>query len=109
MSLTKEECLEAYEVIDTLIHLMCGETREDGYEPTIDETINSMRILKQLIDKHFEIAKEKECLEKALDKACELIKEAVSQDCTIFDEVTLDNLFWIIEQGELKEWCLKDE
>lgn len=53
--LSKEECLEAYEVIDTLIHLMCGETREDGYEPTMDETINSMRILKQLIDKHFEI------------------------------------------------------
>lgn len=54
MSLTKEECLEAYEVIDTLVHLMCGETREDGYEPTMDETINSMCILKQIIDKHFD-------------------------------------------------------
>lgn len=63
MNLTKKECLEAYEVIDTLIHLMCGETREDGYEPTMDEMVDSMRILKQLIDKHFEIAKEKEwCL-----------------------------------------------
>lgn len=108
MSLTKEECLEAYEVIDTLIHLMCGETREDGYEPTIDETINSMHIIKQLIDKHFELIKEKEAVEKAFDKACELIKEAVSQDCTIFDEVTLDNLCWIIKRGELKEWCMKN-
>ena len=54
MSLTKQECLRAYEVIDTLINLMCGEKREDGYEPSIDETINSMRVLKQLIEKHFE-------------------------------------------------------
>lgn len=66
MSLTKEECLEAYEVIDTLIHLMCGETREDSYEPTMDETINSMRILKQLIDKHFEIIKENHRLSNQL-------------------------------------------
>ncbi|MGN1343778.1 MAG: hypothetical protein ACI4U3_04310 [Traorella sp.] len=54
MTLTKEECLRAYEVIDTLINLMCGEKREDGYEPSIDETINSMRVLKQLIEKHFD-------------------------------------------------------
>ena len=108
MMLTKEECLEAYEVIDTLIHLMCGETREDGYEPTMDETINSMRIIKQLINEHCEIAKEKECLEKALDKACELITEAVSQDCTIFDEVIEDDYMWRTELEEWKEWCLKD-
>ena len=47
-------------------------------------------------------------LEKALDKACELITEAVSQDCTIFDEVTLDNVYYIVEEGELKEWLKKD-
>ena len=99
MMLTREECLEAYEVIDTLIHLMCGETREDGYEPTMDETINSMRILKQLINEHFEIVKEKECLEKALDKACE----------------ELENLSYVKGLGQVgknfkewKEWCLKD-
>lgn len=54
MSLTKEECLEAYEVIDTLIHLMCGETREDGYEPTMDEMVNSMKKIEQLINEHFD-------------------------------------------------------
>ena len=47
-------------------------------------------------------------LEKALDKACELITEAVSQDCTIFDEVTLDNVYYIVEEGDLKEWLKKD-
>ena len=34
---------------------------------------------------HYE--KKIESLEKALDKACSLLVEAVSQDCTIFDEV----------------------
>lgn len=101
MSLTKEECLEAYEVIDTLIHLMCGETREDGYEPTMDETINSMRILKQLIDKHFEIIKEKERLEKALDKACDRLD--------FFDHLYGDDEYedWKTKE-QWKEWCLKD-
>lgn len=47
-------------------------------------------------------------LEKALDKACELIAEAVSQDCTIFDEVTLDNVYYIVEEGKLKDWLKKD-
>lgn len=55
---------------------------------------------------HYE--KEIQILEKALDKACELITEAVSQDCTIFDEVTLDNVYYIVEEGELKEWLKKD-
>ena len=48
-------------------------------------------------------------LNKALDKACGLIKEAVSKDCTIFDEVNLDNVYYIVEEGELKEWLMKDE
>ena len=42
---------DAIEVIDTLLHLMCGEEREDGYEPTIDEMSKSMNLLKELVDK----------------------------------------------------------
>lgn len=42
---------EAIEVIDTLLHLMCGEEREDGYEPTMEEMSNSMDWLKELVDK----------------------------------------------------------
>ena len=48
-------------------------------------------------------------LEKALDKACKLIIEAVSQDCTIFDEVIEDEYMWRTEIHEWKEWCMKDE
>lgn len=42
---------KAIEVIDTLLHLMCGEEREDGYEPTMEEMSNSMDWLKELVDK----------------------------------------------------------
>lgn len=41
----------AIEVIDTLLHLMCGEEREDGYEPTMEEMSNSMDLLQELVDK----------------------------------------------------------
>ena len=33
---------KAIEVIDTLLHLMCGEEREDGYKPTMEEMIYFM-------------------------------------------------------------------
>lgn len=42
---------KAIEVIDTLLHLMCGEEREDGYEPTMEEMSNSMDLLKNLANK----------------------------------------------------------
>lgn len=45
------EYKKAIEVIDTLLHLMCGEEREDGYKPTMEEMSNSMDLLKELVDK----------------------------------------------------------
>lgn len=42
---------KAIEVIDTLLHLMCGEEREDGYKPTMEEMSNSMDLLKELVNK----------------------------------------------------------
>lgn len=42
---------EAIEVIDTVLHLMCGEEREDGYKPTMEEMSNSMDLLKDLAKK----------------------------------------------------------
>ena len=42
---------KAIEVIDTLLHLMCGEEREDGYKPTMEEMSKSMDLLKELSDK----------------------------------------------------------
>lgn len=42
---------EAIEVVDTLLHLMCGEEREDGYKPTMEEMSKSMDLLKDLANK----------------------------------------------------------
>lgn len=42
---------QAYNVIDTVLHLMCGEEREDGYEPTQEEMIEAMTDLKELVEK----------------------------------------------------------
>ena len=42
---------KAIEVIDTLLHLMCGEEREDGYKPTMEEMSKSMDLLKELVNK----------------------------------------------------------
>lgn len=47
-------------------------------------------------------------LEKALDKACKLIIEAVSQDCTIFDEVIEEEYMWRTEIDEWKELLIKN-
>lgn len=42
---------KAIEVIDTSLHLMCGEEREDGYKPTMEEMSKSMDLLKDLANK----------------------------------------------------------
>lgn len=42
---------QAYNVIDTILHLMCGEEREDGYKPTQEEMSKAMADLKELVEK----------------------------------------------------------
>ena len=42
---------EAFDVIETILHLMCGEEREDGYKPSQDEMSNSMEDFKELVKK----------------------------------------------------------
>lgn len=42
---------KSIEVIDTLLHLMCGEEREDGYKPTMEEMSKSMDLLTDLANK----------------------------------------------------------
>ena len=42
---------EAIKVVDTVLHYMCGEEREDGYLPTMEEMSNSMDLLKDLANK----------------------------------------------------------
>lgn len=43
---------KAYDVVDTLIHLMCGEEREDGYKPTQEEMSKAMADLKELVEEN---------------------------------------------------------
>lgn len=47
--------------------------------------------------------------QKALGKACELIAEAVNQDCTIFDEVLESPYLYRTEAREWKEWLLAQD
>lgn len=42
---------EAIKVVDTVLHHMCGEEREDGYLPTMEEMSKSMYLLQELVDK----------------------------------------------------------
>ena len=41
----------AIKVVDTLLHLMCGEERADGYKPTMEEMSKSMDLLTDLANK----------------------------------------------------------
>ena len=45
------EYKEAIKVVDTVLHHMCGEEREDGYKPTMEEMSNSMDLLTDLANK----------------------------------------------------------
>lgn len=45
------KCQEAIKIIDVSFRLVCGEEREDGYEPTTEEFLNSMNLLKDLANK----------------------------------------------------------
>lgn len=45
------EYQKSIEVIDTLLHLMCGEEREDGYKPTMEEMSKSMYLLQELVER----------------------------------------------------------
>lgn len=42
---------EAIKVVDTVLHHMCGEERDDGYLPTMEEMSNSMDLLTDLANK----------------------------------------------------------
>ena len=86
------------ELLDKLLMLMEDKDKKIG-ECEKDELIDLLRLV-YWVDKG---------LNGALDKACELLVEAVSQDCTIFDEVIEDEYMWRTEIHEWKEWCMKDE
>ena len=95
----------------TLIHTYARKLEEycDYLEECNNIVCSDMENLRESLDYELQIKIEKiERLEKALDKACELIVEAVSQDCTIFDEVIEEEYMWRTEIDEWKEWCIKN-
>lgn len=75
---------KAIEVIDTLLHLMCGEEREDGYKPTMEEMSKSMDLLKDLANK----AESFEWIPVS-ERFPELINEDSESNYNIFDNVYL--------------------
>jgi len=84
----------ALDTIDTLIHLICGQEREDGYEPTMQEVSESVKTLKDLIEEHQKLKNENIQLKKEYD-----FME------TNFNEATdhLNNFIEITKNLELKE------
>lgn len=96
----------------TLIHTYARKLEEycDYLEECNNIVCSDMENLRESLDYELQIKIEKiERLEKALDKACELLVEAVSQDCTIFDEVIEEEYMWRTEIDEWKEWLLDEE
>lgn len=96
MSLTKEQCEKALSDIK-----MANEYPVSKYNDSrlIDHHLITF---KQLIYEHFEIIKEKERLEKALDKACEELSIHTYTKHEFLGEHGMNKDDW-------KEWCLKDE
>ena len=71
---------EAIEIIDTVLHLMCGEEREDGHKPTMEEMSKSMELLKELANK----ADSFEWI-PVTEKLPEPVNEDSESDLNIFD------------------------
>lgn len=85
------------ELYDKLLMLMEDKDKKIG-ECEKDELIDLLRLVYWAY----------KGLNGALDKACSLLVEAVSQDCTIFDEVIEEEYMWRTEIDEWKEWCMKN-
>lgn len=66
---------QAYNVIDTVLHLMCGEEREDGYKPTQKEMIEAMDSLKELVEKSKNI-ENLEYVREEIERAYEFSEKA---------------------------------
>lgn len=82
---------KSYEIIDVAIHLMCGEEREDGYKPTMNEVIEAMKVFKELVDratpKPFKYFDDEPCCSTCL--------------CTLFGE---NPAYFCPDCGQAIEW-----
>lgn len=95
MSLTKEECERALSDLEMANNYPTSKYNDSRL---IDFCLDTFQ---QLIEEYFEITKEKECLEKALDKACDRLD--------FFDHLYGDDEYedWKTKE-QWKEWCFED-
>lgn len=49
---------KAFDDIETILHLMCGIKREDGYKPSQENMVEAMNSFKELVDKETLLMKE---------------------------------------------------
>ena len=101
------EYKKAIEVIDTLLHLMCGEEREDGYKPTMEEMSNSMDLLKDLANKadskHEEITASEMFKKLGYKYSKNRDRNRIIEYCK---EDSTSVLFWIKEREfSVSEYC----
>lgn len=67
---------KAYDVVDTFLHLMCGEEREDGYKPTQEEMSKAMADLKELVEENQQL-KQRVSYQKVLRANLNIYKKAL--------------------------------
>ena len=73
----------------------------EEFSDIIEFLNGEIEYMKEYIEK---LESENLVLNKELDKACGLLAEAVCQDCSIFDEVLVENYIWRDEREYWKDW-----
>lgn len=84
---------KAYDVVYTLLHLMCGEEREDGYKPTQEEMSKAMADLKELVEENQQL-KQRVSYQKVLRANLNIYKKALR--LAILDVANYGSDWWFI-------------
>lgn len=101
---------EAFDVIETILHLMCGEEREDGYKPSQDEMSNSMEDFKELVKKQtpkkiLEVSKEEYEL-SGYKHCCPICGQLVG---TITKDGNIEPDDYCCSCGQKLDWRFEDD
>lgn len=101
---------EAFNVIETILHLMCGEEREDGYKPSHDEMVNSMEDFKELVKKEtpnkiLEVSKEEYEL-SGYKHCCPICGQLVG---TITKDGNIEPDDYCCSCGQKLDWSVEDD
>lgn len=86
----------AYNIFNTVLNLMYGEEREDGYKPTQKEMIEAMDVFKELVEKSKSI-EVLEYLKKEIITAYDLSEKATDLNNKVF-AIWFNNTTLIFDQ-----------